>query len=579
MTGAMRQFSDALALGRGLPRALVRLFAADGPFARYPGPAAVVDGKGRVLAANGKAGEMLADAARGETKLGLALHEALMEGMPAAAAVVVPETQAMVTVTILPAGGASAGTGPAEAALLLGQDMTLMRNLRAVLTESRQRYKDLVEISSDFAWETDAGGKLVFVSPRGALGFRAEDMVGRDPGTLFGLESSDESALSFVTKTLCEDVTVWARRADGAHACLLVSSVPVISEAGEWRGARGVARDVTEARERDAALARANAREQLLAYIVRQIRDEIAPQNMMNAAAATIGKGFGAAGCRIYRALRDGGFTLAAEYGAVPEAPEAPLSSLSPGADRCRGKGTDHFVLAIATRYRHAVNGAISLWREIGARDFDSDDLALLSEVANQMGIAIEQLANHEELERISSTDTLTGLVNRRLFIEEMGRRLGDTERRRRTGALLYLDLDNFKCINDNLGHHRGDIALVAVADVLRSKVREDDVVARLGGDEFAVWLEDASTDEAVTKARELLAATGELAQHSVDSEHALGFSIGVAILEAEAPERLDQLMARADDAMYAVKRAAKGGVQVALPASQPPCAAGGTQR
>ena len=577
MIRPMLRWLKALVRG-GAADDLIRLFAADGPFARFPGPAGVVDGAGRVLAANGKAEDILAEARRGETKLGLALTDALMDGTAGTAAVVVPDTHAMVSVTVLPVGGAS-GAGPAEAALLLGQDMTLMRNLRAALTESRQRYKDLVEISSDFAWETDASGKLVFVSPRGALGFRADDMVGREPAALFGLESNDEAARSFVATALCDDVTVWARRADGTIACLLVSAIPVTTEAGEWCGARGVARDVTEARERDAALARANAREQLLAYIVRQIRDEIAPQNMMNAAATTIGKGFGAAGCRIYRALPEGGFVLGAQYGAVPKAPDAPLSSLCPAADFCRGKGTDHFVLAVATRYRRAVNGAISLWRAIGGRDFDGDDLALLREVADQIGIAIEQLANHESLERLSSTDTLTGLVNRRHFLEEMGQRLGEAERRRRSGALLYLDLDNFKCVNDNLGHRRGDAALVAVADLLRGRVRERDLVARLGGDEFAIWLDGANAEEAVAKAHELLAAAADLAQYSVDRSRALGFSIGVAVLETDARERLDQMMARADDAMYAVKKAAKGGVQLAPLPMQPVRAVGGLAR
>lgn len=578
MIHSIRDIMDAVGVWTGSPRALVRLFAADGPFARYPGAAAVVDAEGRMLAANGRAHDMLAEAARGDTKLALALDEALREGSPTAAAMVVPQSQATVSVTVLPAAGASRA-GRAEAALLLGQDMTLMRNLRAALTESRQRYKDLVEISSDFAWETDAAGKLVFVSPRGALGFRAEEMVGRDPAALFGLANNDEAALSFVAKSLCEDVTVWARRADGTFACLLVSAVPVTDEAGAWRGARGVARDVTEAHERDAALARANAREQLLAYIVRQIRDEIAPQNMMNAAAATIGKGFGAAGCRIYRARPEGGFAVAAEFGAMPEAPVTPVSALGPGADRYRGKEGGHFVLAMATRYRHAVNGAISLWRETGGRDFDGDDLALLGEVGNQIGIALEQLANHEELERLSSTDALTGLVNRRLFIEAMGRRLGEGERRRRAGALLYLDLDNFKCVNDTLGHRQGDAALVAVAEILRGKVRENDLVARLGGDEFAIWLDGATENEAVAKARELLAGAGALAPYSADRDHVIGFSIGVAVLDGESREPLDQLMARADDAMYAVKRSAKGGIEVAPTAPHAARAASGTQR
>jgi len=565
MRGGLLESASALFRpGRGLRRALVRLFEPGGPFARFPGPVACVDGGGTVLAANGKAGDMLAEAARGAaSKLGQALRQALAEGSATAAALVVPETQSTVSVTVVPVGDNGAGS-PARGALLLGYDMTLMRNLRTALTESRQRYKDLVEISSDFAWETGADGKLVFVSPRGALGYRAEDMVGRDPGEFLAVDSYDDAALPFGAKAAQEDVTVWARGADGGRACLLVSCVPLYDETGGWRGARGVARDVTDARDRDSALARARAREQLLAYIVRQIRDEIVPQDMMNAAAATIAKGFGAAACRIHRAAPGGGFGLAAEFGKVPGVPEAPLAALTFEADRCRAAAGDHVVLAMATRYRHAVNGAISLWRGNGGRDFDGDDLDLLGEVASQIGIAIEQLANHEELERVSRIDALTGLLNRRVFITEMSGRLAEAERSGWRGALCYLDLDNFKSVNDCHGHHRGDTALVAVADVLRAHVREDDLVARVGGDEFALWLEKMDGPGALAKANALLATAGELAGYSGDAAHPLGFSIGIAVFEPGTGRRLDQLMAEADEAMYLIKKAGKGGVELA---------------
>lgn len=546
------------------PDAVIRLFEPEGALARYPGAAVIVDAAGSILAANTKADDVLADAAPGKaTKLNRAVYQTLGEGIATAAVVHVPETEATIAVTVVPVGVAASG-GPAQAALLLGQDMTLLRNLRAALTDSRQRYKDLAEISSDFAWEAGADGRLIFVSPRGAMGYRAEEMVGQDPSSLFVVEPHDETTLPFGAKTTREDVTVWARRADGSLACLLVSCVPVMTERGEWCGTRGVARDVTEARNRDAALARARAREQLLAYIVRQIRDEIVPQNMMNAAAATIGKGFGAVGCRIHRVRAGGGFAVAAEFGKIPSAPQAPLSALGTDQDRAEERSGGHAVLAIATRYRRRVNGAISLWREADSREFDSDDLGLLGEVANQIGIAIEQLANHEDLERLSRTDALTGLLNRRMFIEEMTRRLALSERSGRSGALCYLDLDNFKMVNDSQGHRSGDMALVAVANLLRGQTREADVVARLGGDEFAFWLDGADAEAAAAKARVMLGAAGTLANFSRKSGHALGFSIGIAVYEPGSKEPLDQLMGRADDVMYEVKKAGKGGVQTA---------------
>lgn len=561
MTGIKAKVAGFLGLGFPQVGDVTRLFAGDGPLARYPGPAACLDAAGRVLAANEKAPEILADAAPGgSAKLAQAIRDAFANGTATAVTVGTAQDQVAISVTVVPMDSGAAGC---RAVLLLGRDMTLMRNLRAALTESRQRYKDLVEISSDFAWETDAEGMLKFVSPRGALAYRADQLVGRDPRELLFAQADDDMELPFTAKTPREDVTIWVKCAGGKLACLLVTCLPVFAEDGAWLGARGVARDVTEARERDVALARARAREQLLAYIVRQIRDEIVPQNMMNAAAAAIAKGFGAVGCRIYRARAEGGFQLAAEFGSEARV-EAPLSSLGVDGEGWRSQADGKRVIAIATRYRQAVNGAISLWRNDESRDFDKDDLGLLGELADQIGIALQQLANHEELERLSCMDTLTGLLNRRVFIERVGGRLEEATRSGRPGAFGYIDLDNFKCVNDNLGHQRGDAVLVAVADILRGHVGAGDLAARLGGDEFAFWLESADAGQAAAKAAALRAGSAALAPLAGDPGNPIGFSIGIAVFDPESGEPLDQLMGRADAAMYSVKKSGKGGCAVA---------------
>lgn len=561
MTGPFAGFARRLGIGRRDVRKVVDLFGGDGTFARYPGPAALVDGGGAVLAANGKAGEILPDLASGaKTKLAEAVKDAFTSGAAAAATVAAGLGQSAISVTVVPVGRNGLSC---EAVLLLGRDMTLMRNLRTALTESRQRYKDLVEISSDFAWETDADGKLKFVSPRGALHYRADQLVGRDPRDFLFVNPAENEISPFTAREPHEDVTVWVKSAGGNLACLLVSCVPVFGEDGAWLGARGVARDVTEAHERDVALARARAREQLLAYIVRQVRDEIVPQNMMNAAAMAMAKGFGAVGCRIYRARPEGGFALAAQFGAAPAA-EPPPASLGVAGDGWRAEKDGKRVIAIATRYRQAVNGAISLWRNDDARDFDKDDLALLAELADQIGIALQQLANHEELERLSCTDTLTGLLNRRIFIERVRTRLVEAAQSGRGGALGYVDLDNFKRVNDNFGHQRGDRVLIAVADILRGHVRDGDLAARLGGDEFAFWFENSGAAEAAARAGALRAAAAALAPYAGDAAHPIGFSIGIAAFESASDEPLDQLMARADAAMYSVKKSGKGGCAVA---------------
>ncbi|TDI57171.1 MAG: PAS domain S-box protein, partial [Alphaproteobacteria bacterium] len=140
-----------------------------------------VDGEGRVLASNGwGAGEAEASRLVAHPAVAKAISESLADNAARVEAVVVPEAASggRVELTILPMGD---GTS----ALVLGRNVVLEHNLRTALVESRQRYKDLVEISSDFAWETDAGGVFAFVSPQGALGYRAEELVGRPPSDFF----------------------------------------------------------------------------------------------------------------------------------------------------------------------------------------------------------------------------------------------------------------------------------------------------------------------------------------------------------------------------------------------------------
>ncbi|MBO6580229.1 MAG: PAS domain S-box protein, partial [Thalassospira sp.] len=110
--------------------------------------------------------------------------------------------------------------------MILPRDVSMDRNLREALIDSRQRYRDIVEVSSAFAWETDETGKFIFVSPRGALGYRADDIVGRFPGK-FLLDTADQdSEHVFRSQKAVRDVPVWFRRSNGRDACLSVSSTP-----------------------------------------------------------------------------------------------------------------------------------------------------------------------------------------------------------------------------------------------------------------------------------------------------------------------------------------------------------------
>src|SRR5690606_38519430 len=106
-------------------------------------------------------------------------------------------------------------------------------------------------------------------------------------------------------------------------------------------------------------------------------------------------------------------------------------------------------------------------------------------------------------------SDSLTGLLNRRAFLTELTAALARSCRTRATGALIYLDLNNFKQLNDLHGHETGNEALKGIAGILSSAIRPYDLAARLGGDEFALWLEDISGRDAGRSARRIADAIG----------------------------------------------------------------------
>jgi diguanylate cyclase (GGDEF)-like protein len=158
-----------------------------------------------------------------------------------------------------------------------------------------------------------------------------------------------------------------------------------------------------------------------------------------------------------------------------------------------------------------------------------------------------------EMLHRLADADPLTGLFNCRRLDEELGLHLERGRRYGPRGALLLIDIDDLKGINDRGGHAAGDLAIRATAALLRGRVRGSDVIARVGGDEFAVLLFDGAGPEAQALARDLLAVrTVEVHGKEVPRP---SLSVGIAAVDGAACEP-DALRSRADAAMYRAKRA-----------------------
>jgi len=185
----------------------------------------------------------------------------------------------------------------------------------------------------------------------------------------------------------------------------------------------------------------------------------------------------------------------------------------------------------------------------------------------------IRQLQDIEERKRfegelgyLADHDPLTGLLNRRGFVRELTQQIAYAQRYGAGGAVLFLDLDDFKYVNDTLGHSVGDEVISGVARVVRARLRETDVVARLGGDEFAVLLPQATVEDAKTLSASLLEAVSEVdAAMLRETGRRITASIGVTAFDEPGKEiAADDILIEADLAMYAAKDAGKNRLETA---------------
>ncbi len=190
------------------------------------------------------------------------------------------------------------------------------------------------------------------------------------------------------------------------------------------------------------------------------------------------------------------------------------------------------------------------------------DEVGHLTQAFN--GLLAKLTSHQSELSWLAYHDSLTGLPNRKLLADRLQQALARSRRNATHVALLYLDLDGFKAINDTLGHDAGDQALKEIARRLLAVVRQADTVARMGGDEFVVLapdLDEPAASGAVALAQKCIAAVAVPLQLG-QAEHRLGVSIGIALSGGEgSPE---QLLAAADKAMYGAKLTGQGGYAMA---------------
>lgn len=436
------------------------------------------------------------------------------------------------------------------------RDITLQKQAAADLKASEERFRRMADVSPAMIWITDVNGNPSFVNQTwlNFTGLEMEQAMTYD-GWL-GLIHPDDIQSLFADyyknqhdrKPIATEYRML--NAAGEWRWILDQGVPMHDEDGEFNGYVGSAIDITERKQAESEFRiAATAFESQEAMVITDT----------NAVILRVNK------------------TFTDSTGYTPEEAVGRKMSMLKS-----GRHDDAFYAAMWNAINTTgswqgeiwdmrKNGEIyPKWLTITAvKDADN---RVTHYIGSHIDIS-ERKAAEDEIKILAFYDPLTKLPNRRLLLDRLQQTLAGINRSRMYGALLFIDLDNFKTLNDTLGHDKGDLLLQQVATRLTACVRESDTVARLGGDEFVVMLENLSdkVEDAAVQTRnvgeKILEALNQAFRFGGIEHHSTP-SIG-AILFNEKDEEIDELLKKADIAMYQAKAAGRNTMRFFDPSMQ----------
>jgi diguanylate cyclase (GGDEF)-like protein len=442
--------------------------------------------------------------------------------------------------------------------------------IRVALVESRHRWQHLLGLAVDLAFETDADGRFVFIMPEAPLGWPRGSLIGQPSDILVGEAAGADAFNPFRPAEEMLRHRAWLRCHDGGIAMITVSVTPIRNEDGVIVGSRGIGIDMTAGDAQAAQIAGRLRRAEVLRHILSCVGHEVGADAMMDAALWALIRALGAEGCAVIGSPSDDApIDVMHECGPGASAILAAASNLlaSGTNEPPQTVGADgRLLLAVGCRTRFGTRAGLTIWRRGTGRPWDAEDTLLVESAVNVVRMILDYEAAAREMVHKASTDPLTGLLNRRAFLDEVQRYIARLDRENASGTLMFVDLDAFKAVNDRLGHAVGDDVLVLLANLLRKLVRPGDLIARLGGDEFAVWLSGADHMTAAERADHFCKTAPTELQTSLPERFPdLGVSIGIATRRAGSHEAIEDLTRRADMAMYEVKRGGRRHWRVSL--------------
>ncbi|HTZ64108.1 MAG TPA: EAL domain-containing protein [Solirubrobacteraceae bacterium] len=411
--------------------------------------------------------------------------------------------------------------------------------------------RTLVDQLPAILYVADVGveGRWHYVSRgvRAILGFAPEELL-EDPNLWARQIHPDDRERVFERECELAEPAVpeeyRMRHRDGSIVWLRDEAALVVDANGRMRW-HGVMSDITDRKLAETELERRAEQQAVVARLGKHALEGGAIDELMNESLAHATRTLGLQAGAVFEQAGDGDSLI------VRAGLNLDVLSLGPASDRAAELASGIGQSGVIGRIegRHGRWGVLWL---AGAqeRPFGAADVDFVQALANILADAIQRTASEEDIRYQALHDPLTGLPNRTLFLDRLEQSLASPEAQ---VAVVLLDLDNFKLVNDSLGHSTGDELLIEIAPRLRTAVRPGDTIARLGGDEFVVLLEGIPGQGVALRVAERIVSAFELPFQLSVGEHYAKASVGIAISDGQGSPA-DSLMRDADAAMYQAK-------------------------
>jgi diguanylate cyclase (GGDEF)-like protein/PAS domain S-box-containing protein len=471
------------------------------------------------------------------------------------------------------------------------QDITDRIRAEEALRVSEERFRSIAEATQEWIWEIDSNGVYTFCSPavEMILGFKPGDLLGQNFLDILS-PSTRPTVAELLHRGITEkrgwrDLVLHIHHAKGGIRWLDNNALPLLDETGTVTGYRGVARDITQRRVQQDRIARLSRIQAVLSGInstIVRVRDR---RELFRES------------CRI--AVQQGGFKMAWIGSVEPGTARAtPLVWEGSNQGYLEELGTalgnvkeDPGIVGKAIRYKKMVvandietDPHTTLKREALARGFrsliamplmigddvtgvlvlyagetgffDYEELKLLKDLAGDISFALDYIGKEERLTYVSYYDTLTGLANRQLFFDRLAQALHAARAERRELAVMLIDLQRFKRVNDTLGRYAGDQVLKELASRLKRTIGESATPARIGGDRFAVVVPNLQGPAMTRWIDDLIVDSFAEPLVIDDIELRTSVKIGIALYPADA-QTAETLFVNAEAALKRAKDAA----------------------